>query len=315
MTILNLKALLGHSSDTPALLAVDKDGYVFVQHENGDQHRLLGGSALTAPINPTDNGKVAVAASGDLSYTATPTVTSLTAQQSALGVTLSHGVTLQNTTAATAGDTNQYSPGLRLAGSTWDGTGLAAVATEIAVQARGADFGGGVVGTVLALMGKVGAGSFSDILLLIAAGAAGTILNFAKDSSVTLGISGATGVQDGKFITIAGQEPSNGDGGGVILTAKDGVGTDKDGGYVQVNLGTRTGTGIPGYFAINTDFKVTDDNKVAFFGVTPFARPSAYTVTNPITRRSFDTTTVTLQQLAEVMGTVIGDQQGYGLFA
>lgn len=36
---------------------------------------------------------------------------------------------------------------------------------------------------------------------------------------------------------------------------------------------------------------------------------NAYTVTNPVVRRSFDTTTVTLPQLAEVVGTIISDLQ------
>jgi hypothetical protein len=56
-------------------------------------------------------------------------------------------------------------------------------------------------------------------------------------------------------------------------------------------------------------------NVLGFFGSTPAQQPAAYTVTNPVTRRSYDTTTVTLQQLAEVVGTIIGDQQAYGLFA
>lgn len=35
----------------------------------------------------------------------------------------------------------------------------------------------------------------------------------------------------------------------------------------------------------------------------------SYTVTNPVERRSFDTTTVTVSQLAEVLSTVIADLQ------
>lgn len=35
----------------------------------------------------------------------------------------------------------------------------------------------------------------------------------------------------------------------------------------------------------------------------------AYTVTNPVTRRSFDPATVTLSELAEVVGTLITDLQ------
>lgn len=36
---------------------------------------------------------------------------------------------------------------------------------------------------------------------------------------------------------------------------------------------------------------------------------NAYVVVNPVTRRTFDTTTVTTQQLAEVVGTMIADLQ------
>ena len=38
-------------------------------------------------------------------------------------------------------------------------------------------------------------------------------------------------------------------------------------------------------------------------------RRGAYTVTNPVERRTFNTATVTTQQLAEVVGTIISDLQ------
>lgn len=41
------------------------------------------------------------------------------------------------------------------------------------------------------------------------------------------------------------------------------------------------------------------------FGVTPTTRSTGWSVTNPATRKTFDTTTVTLSQLAEVVGTLI----------
>jgi len=47
---------------------------------------------------------------------------------------------------------------------------------------------------------------------------------------------------------------------------------------------------------------------------TPVAQTAAYTVTNPVVRRSFDTTTVTLRELAESWGTGIADEQGFGFF-
>jgi hypothetical protein len=40
---------------------------------------------------------------------------------------------------------------------------------------------------------------------------------------------------------------------------------------------------------------------------------AVYTVTNPVVRRTFDTTTVTLSQLAEVVGTIIADLKTAGV--
>lgn len=57
------------------------------------------------------------------------------------------------------------------------------------------------------------------------------------------------------------------------------------------------------------------EGNLGLYGATPVAQAAAYTVTNPVTRRSFDTTTVTLQQLAEVVGTILGDDQNVGLRA
>lgn len=52
---------------------------------------------------------------------------------------------------------------------------------------------------------------------------------------------------------------------------------------------------------------------LGFYGSAGAAQAAAYTVTNPVVRRTFDTTTVTLQQLAEVVGTIIGDDQATNL--
>ncbi len=49
-------------------------------------------------------------------------------------------------------------------------------------------------------------------------------------------------------------------------------------------------------------------------GVAAAPRTAAYTITNANTRRSFDTTTVSLSQLAEVVGTIVADQQSFGWF-
>lgn len=52
---------------------------------------------------------------------------------------------------------------------------------------------------------------------------------------------------------------------------------------------------------------------IGFLGHAVQVLPAAYTITNPISNRSFDTTTVTTQQLAQVVGTILSDMKGYGL--
>lgn len=56
--------------------------------------------------------------------------------------------------------------------------------------------------------------------------------------------------------------------------------------------------------------------KIGFFNTTAAARPTAFAITNGVVRRVFDPTTVTLQQLGEVVSTliqVLGATAGYGL--
>ena len=57
-----------------------------------------------------------------------------------------------------------------------------------------------------------------------------------------------------------------------------------------------------------------DGSLVGLYGVAPVAQTAAWTVTNPVTDRAYDTATVTLQNLAEVVGTIIADIQLLGPF-
>jgi len=54
-------------------------------------------------------------------------------------------------------------------------------------------------------------------------------------------------------------------------------------------------------------------DKVGFFGVTPAARASAYTVTNVSADRAYDANATTTDELADVLGTLIADLKLYGL--
>lgn len=54
-------------------------------------------------------------------------------------------------------------------------------------------------------------------------------------------------------------------------------------------------------------------SNIGFFGVTVAARASAYTVTNVTTDRAYDANSTTLDEVADVLGTLIADLKTYGL--
>lgn len=56
-----------------------------------------------------------------------------------------------------------------------------------------------------------------------------------------------------------------------------------------------------------------DGTTVGFYGVTPVARSSAYTPTNVTTDRSYDANATTIDELADVLGSLIVDLQSVGL--
>lgn len=56
-----------------------------------------------------------------------------------------------------------------------------------------------------------------------------------------------------------------------------------------------------------------DGTNIGFFGVAPVARAAAYTPTNVVTDRSYDANSTSMNELADVLGTLIADLQGYGL--
>lgn len=71
----------------------------------------------------------------------------------------------------------------------------------------------------------------------------------------------------------------------------------------NVILGTTTGTKIG----------TATTQKIGFFNKTPVVQPSAYTPTNVTTDRSYDANATTIDELADVVGTIIADLQSLGL--
>ena len=58
-----------------------------------------------------------------------------------------------------------------------------------------------------------------------------------------------------------------------------------------------------------------DGVNIGFFGTAPVAKAPAYTVTNVTTDRSYNADAVTLDEIADVLGTLIADLKAYGLLA
>lgn len=121
----------------------------------------------------------------------------------------------------------------------------------------------------------------------------------------------------GKHLYLLGGDGAgvNDDAGNVEMWGGEGGATSGAGG--SVTIGANSGGGANGSVIIRANMSSTmaefNATGFAFNGQTPIARPD-YTVTNPVTRRSFDTTTITLPQLAEVVGTLVGlDLVNYGI--
>ena len=52
---------------------------------------------------------------------------------------------------------------------------------------------------------------------------------------------------------------------------------------------------------------------MGFFGTTPAAQSAAYTPTNVVTDRAYDANATSLNEVADVLGTLIADLQALGL--
>jgi len=69
-----------------------------------------------------------------------------------------------------------------------------------------------------------------------------------------------------------------------------------------------------GSIKLGSLFEADEANtKIAFFGVTPVVRPSAYTVTNESEDRTYNADSTTIDELADVLGTLINDLIACGL--
>lgn len=87
-------------------------------------------------------------------------------------------------------------------------------------------------------------------------------------------------------------------------------------GQIQLNALTviSDGQNVQVGSSTGTKWGTSSTQKMGWWDATPVVRSNSWSVTNPSTRKSFDTTTVTLVQLAEAVGTIIDTMKNYGQF-
>jgi hypothetical protein len=104
----------------------------------------------------------------------------------------------------------------------------------------------------------------------------------------------------------------------MLITGNVAVGTNRYGLHVQSNPSGGTlnyCARFSGAAGVRIDGVLTHQGStLGFYGATPVARQT-YTPTNVTTDRSFDANATTLDELADVVGTLIADLQAVGLAA
>lgn len=89
---------------------------------------------------------------------------------------------------------------------------------------------------------------------------------------------------------------------------------DIDGFFVMDEAGNiGIGASINPIAKLHVDGSFFVTGNIGFFGISPVAQSPAYTPTNVTTDRSYDANITTVNELADVLGTLISDLQTYGL--
>jgi len=79
------------------------------------------------------------------------------------------------------------------------------------------------------------------------------------------------------------------------------------------NSGVLTWMEDEDYFNFSDDV-LFDGTKIGFFGTTPISQVDSYNVTNLSSDRDYDADSTSVEELADVLGTLIQDLEAYGLF-
>ncbi len=129
------------------------------------------------------------------------------------------------------------------------GTGTISAGAGGAVVLRSADrVGGNLAAGIVTVVTGTSTGTADGQNVNVTAGAAGngSSSNAGGNAVITGGAGGTTAGSAAGAVLLQGGTPIDGQGGAIVLTAADGVGTDRSGGNVVLIAGAETGAGTPG---------------------------------------------------------------------
>ncbi len=172
---------------------------------------------------------------------------------------------------------------------------------------------GGIGAAVLAAGTFAGGGGFANVL----GGTGG-----ASAAALAGGEGGGCAITGGVGGANTGGTGTSGAGGRIDVfggvAGADNGGTGGAGGDVNIRGGAGTGAAADGDVTIG-DLNTANiaigagGTLIGFYGATPVAQSAAYTVTNLTTDRTYDANSTTLNEIADVLGTLISDLQTVGL--
>lgn len=132
------------------------------------------------------------------------------------------------------------------------------------------------------------------------------VLNLADGGSGTTRLTGSGTLE----LFGAGRLEVYTPGGGSFAMRVDGTLVTFNAGSVNLDVSMRGQTGE----LIRTDADLgAGAGGLGFFGVTPVVRPAAYTASNVVADRSYNADATTIDELADVVGTLIADLRSLGL--
>jgi len=181
-----------------------------------------------------------------------------------------------------------------------------------------------VTGAKLTVSSSVAANTsfMSPLLTTLPSGGTLAVTGFssaATSGAVTITGGQATGkANNAGAVTVSGGISVGGVAGQVDVTG--GLSNGGTSGSVAIragiaNLGATPGT-VTIYKSDGTTQLIRGNNTgIGFFGATPVAQLTAYTITNDTTDRAYDANATTVDELADIMATLYRDLKSIGLFA